>query len=169
MIESIYIQTFERTTSYPIDKRNSKRSMLRLLRNILTTRYSSSLLPKLHDSVRISIDPSTVDDGYQGSQAGFQETQGRSEGVGIDRRAETAASRARWLAGSHAFVMFIKYRLAGRHRRHRMTSTRLARSSRSGSRPREPFALIGIATIKCVYPRAYMCACPRMNYARNAC
>lgn len=35
------------------------------------------------------------DPGYQGSRAGFQETQPWTEtGLGIDRRAETAASRA---------------------------------------------------------------------------
>ena len=141
---------------------------LRSTQNILII-YSSLFVSKAAlDSIRISIDPNDErypDPGYQGSRAGFQETQpwtGRAGWASIvAQKRPPREHRARSLAGSHAFVMFIKYRLAGRHRRHRMTSTQLARISRSGSRPREPFALIGIATIKCVYSYVCICVSPR--------
>lgn len=123
-------------------------------RNILIIRFHSNFHRSKGRRIRI---PDTKDLGPDSKKHSHGRRSGRASIVAQKR--PPREHRARSLAGSHAFVMFIKYRLAGRHRRHRMTSTQLARS-RSGSRPREPFALIGIATIKCVY--SYIRACPRV-------
>lgn len=70
-----------------------KRSLVQRGRILLIySKYFNNTIPFEFPSIQRTTNP---DPGYQGSRAGFQETQPWTEiGPGIDRRAETAASRA---------------------------------------------------------------------------